>query len=189
MWMKGVEWPGWDLFLCHRGKTWRKNLKEICICAWPLLPQRASECWYLAIKYGSMKGMQVEMDRNELRYFSSLISCLCFTSVMLFHSLHSDSRYYMEENLCLTSIFLSRGLFENLQNQTFLKNIRANLDVDLNTKRLWAISGHCLLDSLDSLDCLNRTIKCVTGEKHANWILKGKSCKILKLCFRELEIQ
>lgn len=106
-----------------------------------------------------MKGMQVEMDRNELRYFSSLISCQCFTSVMLFHPLHSDSRYYMEENLRLTSIFLSRDLFENLQNQTFLKNIIANLDVDLNTKRLWAISGHCLLD---------RTIKCVTGEKHAN---------------------
>lgn len=155
--MKGAEWPGvpaWDIFYVT-GKNLEKNLKEICICAWPQLPQRASECWHFAIKCSLMKGMQVEVNRNELGHFSSLISCLCLTSVMSFHLLHSDSRYYMEDDLAWHPYFS----LKTWKIKSPLKNIRANLGVVLNTKRLWAISGYCLLE---------RTIKCVTGEKHAN---------------------
>lgn len=54
----------------------------------------------------------------------------------------------MEDNLshlCLRSIFLSRGLLENLQNQTFLENIRDYLDVVPNTNAKSVCSGRFLI--------------------------------------------
>ena len=43
------------------------------------------------------------------------------------------------------SIFLNRGLFENLQNQTFLENIRDYLDVVPNTNTKSVCSGRFLI--------------------------------------------
>lgn len=157
MCIKGAKWPGWD-FLCHKEELGENFEGNLYLCLTPA-PSKSSWVLIFGHKMWLSAGDAGGDEEKWVELLSSLISCLCFSSVMLFHLLHSDSRCYMEDNLCLTSIFLSRDLFEDLQNQIFLKNIQTNLGVVLTTNRLWAISGYCLLD---------RTINSVHDEKHTN---------------------
>lgn len=55
------------------GKNLEKNLKEICLCAWPQLLQGASEHWYLATKCGSVQGDAGGDEQKLVEMLSSLI--------------------------------------------------------------------------------------------------------------------